>query len=174
MKSLSPLHSPLWVCYHHICQSCLFVSRSVSSKCILYSPCSKSSWCDLYCCWWALGLTPPISLPSFYPLPFLVRDTKSYNAARWSFCLCIVVFVKKLIAKQKVLRCPVVYSFKFSTATAPLLIERLIVKGTQKNMIKGNEEKQKIEEMEILCFSTKDRDQMNAKRSTILKLPCNK
>lgn len=31
-------------------RAALFISRSVSSDCKLYSPCSKSLWYNLYCC----------------------------------------------------------------------------------------------------------------------------
>lgn len=31
-------------------RAALFISRSVSSDCKLYSPCSKSLWYDPYCC----------------------------------------------------------------------------------------------------------------------------
>lgn len=65
--------------------------------------------------------------------------------------ICPVHFTDKLIAKQKVLACPVQYPCKCFTATAPFcpLVKWLIIKGSQKSLIRGEAEEEEEEEVAL-------------------------
>lgn len=72
-------------------RAALFISRSVSLDCKLSSPCSKSLWYNLYCCWQALNrfLAPSLSLfsSSSVSLSQAVRATRPPDA-RPAYLLC--------------------------------------------------------------------------------------
>lgn len=60
--------------------------------------------------------------------------------------ICSVPFTGKLIAKQKVLACPVKYPCKCFTATAPFcrLVKYLIIKASQKSLIRDKGEEEEV------------------------------
>lgn len=125
----------------------LFTSISVSSDCKLYSPCSKSLWCHRYCCWWA---------PEHPPTPSNLPPLRTPRlAVSWQWCdqmlsrpLSLIPCTDQLIAKQKVLACPVECPCKCFTATLPFCqtVKWLIIKGSQKRLVgvKGEEEDEDI------------------------------
>lgn len=122
-------------------RAALFISTSVSSDCKLYSPCSH-----LYCCWQAPKLRLYLCLSRSLP------GSKGSEATRCSPRLFVVSLSQKLIAKQKVLACPIEQPCKGFTATAPFCaqVKYLIIKASQKSLIRDKGAEEEEEEAVVL------------------------